>query len=59
MNKITRKQPVTLYYINECRLYDKEYNPTPKKWNQEMKNRKYFYQLVIKKKLGKAKRENE
>ncbi len=56
MNKITRKPPVTLYYINECRLYDKEYNPTPKKWNQETKNRKRFYQLVIKKKLGKKKR---
>ena len=56
MNKITRKQPVALYFINTHRIFDPEYNPTPKKWNQEMKNRKEFYRLVIKKKLGKAKR---
>ena len=55
--KITMKTPTTLYFINFLRQFDKEYNPTSKSFNLERKANKKLYQMVIKKKLGKGKRE--
>lgn len=57
--KITMKTPTALYFINYIRNIDKEYDSTPKSFNLKRKANKKLYQWVIKKKLGKRKRENE
>jgi len=56
--KITMKTPI-LHFINYVKQFDKEYDSTPKSFNLERKANKKLYQMVIKKKLGKRKRENE
>lgn len=59
MNKITKKD-CSIFVDNEIR---KRANPnfiiTPKIFNQSVKNYHTHYDRYIKKKLGKAKRENE
>jgi len=56
--KITMKTPTTLYFINMLRQFNKECEPiTSKRFNLERKANKKLYQMVIKKKLGKGKRE--
>ena len=55
--KITMKTPI-LYFINFLRQFNKECEPiTSKRFNLERKANKKLYQMVIKKKLGKRKRE--
>ena len=55
MNKITRKYAMILFFVNSG-IPDKELLKTIIDFNNEKRKRKDFYQSVIKKKLGKAKR---
>lgn len=56
MNKITRKYAMILFFVNSG-IPDKELLKTIIDFNNEKRKRKNFYQSVIKKKLGKRKRE--
>jgi hypothetical protein len=59
MNKITRKY-CSIFADNEIRKRaNPNFNITPKDFNQSIKNYHIHYDRYIKKKLGKAKRENE
>ena len=57
MNKITKKYATILFFVNPG-IPDKELLKTIIDFNNEKRKRKRFYQSVIKKKLGKAKKEN-
>ncbi len=58
MNKITRKQN-SLYCINIIKSISPSFTLDPKVFNESIKNYHIHYDKYIKKKLGKAKRENE
>ena len=54
MNKITRKQS-SIFCDNKNRKYDSEFSVVPKEINEHKRERHLWYDLVYKKKLGKAK----